>query len=97
MNREAVYDEKISPLMAQIIQICKENDIPMVASFQINDDRPDGAAFLCTTVILNQEPPPANKLLEASSIIQRGREPKVTMLTVRDADGKVTAIEAIVG
>src|SRR4051812_9804430 len=31
--REAVYDERISPLMAQIIVICKKNKIPMVASF----------------------------------------------------------------
>ena len=25
-DKEAIYDEKISPLMTQIINICKEND-----------------------------------------------------------------------
>lgn len=32
-NLESVYDEKISPLMTQIIAICKEHNMPMVASF----------------------------------------------------------------
>ena len=31
---EDVYDEKISPLMTQIIAICKEYDMPMVCKFQ---------------------------------------------------------------
>ncbi len=30
---EQVYDEQIAPLMAQIIAICKEHQLPMVASF----------------------------------------------------------------
>ena len=32
-NLESIYDEKISPLMRQIIDICKEHNMPMVASF----------------------------------------------------------------
>lgn len=35
---EKVYDEKINPLMAQIIAICKEHNMPFVASFQYSDD-----------------------------------------------------------
>jgi hypothetical protein len=36
-NLEKVYDEQISPLMKQIIDICKENKMPMFAEFQYGD------------------------------------------------------------
>jgi hypothetical protein len=52
-TREEIYDNEINPLMAKIIGICKEHDIPLVAAFQINDDRspePDGV-MLCRTVL----------------------------------------------
>lgn len=95
MNREEIYDNQISPLMTQIIRICKEHDIPMVASFQYNDDRPDGDAQLCTTVILNQQNEAAPALHQCARAL-RGGGHSVTMLTVRDADGNVKAMEAIV-
>lgn len=47
---EAVYDEQISPLMAQIIAICKEHGMPMVASFAYAAQG-DGEFDLCTTYI----------------------------------------------
>lgn len=36
-DKEKIYDEQISPLMKQIIQICKANDIPVFAEFQYGD------------------------------------------------------------
>ena len=33
-DNELLYDEQIQPLMAQIIEICKVNRIPMAASFE---------------------------------------------------------------
>jgi hypothetical protein len=44
-NKEIIYDEKIAPLMAQIIEICKQNEIPMFADFQYSD------SDFCTTCI----------------------------------------------
>ncbi|MBZ5795945.1 hypothetical protein K8353_38090 [Burkholderia contaminans] len=40
ITKEQIYDEQISPLMTQIIAICKEHGIPIVASFFTpgNDD-----------------------------------------------------------
>ena len=32
-NKEKAYDERISPLVTEIIKICKQEGIPMVASF----------------------------------------------------------------
>lgn len=93
-NREDVYDNQISPLMTEIIRICKEHDIPMVASFQYDDRESDGAA-LCTTVILNQDPKPCEGLLNASRALL-ARKSSMTMLTVRDGDGDVVSMEAIV-
>jgi hypothetical protein len=48
MSNEQIYDERIAPLMAQVIAICKEAGIPMVATFQLdNSDDP----LMCSTVI----------------------------------------------
>ena len=54
MTREAIYDEQINPLMAEIISICVAHDIPLVASFQINDDRgaSDEDPLMCSTILL---------------------------------------------
>ncbi|KVF22912.1 hypothetical protein [Burkholderia cepacia] len=49
-TKEQIYDEQISPLMAQIIAICKEHGIPIVASFFTpGDDDPELAV---TTALL---------------------------------------------
>lgn len=33
-DNEAVYDEKIAPLMTEIIKICKEHRMPILANFE---------------------------------------------------------------
>lgn len=35
---EPIYDEQIAPLMKQIIDICHEHGIPMIASFKLTDN-----------------------------------------------------------
>lgn len=49
-DKESVYDEQISPLMTQIIALCKEHEIPMVMQFQIADREDEGPLF-CTTAL----------------------------------------------
>jgi hypothetical protein len=49
-DSESVYDEQIAPLMTQIIAICREHRIPMLASFHIGAED-DGIDFMCTTAI----------------------------------------------
>lgn len=42
MNKEEVYDKEIYPLMNQILEICEQNSIVMVASFAIpTESKPD--------------------------------------------------------
>ncbi len=49
-DKEYIYDQEIAPLMSKIIEVCKSNDIPIVASFcyGLSDD---GDVDLCTTFI----------------------------------------------
>ena len=46
---EGVYDNEIAPLMQQIIDICKREDMPMIASFAYeNDVGGEGIGFATT-------------------------------------------------
>lgn len=49
---EQTYDERIDPLMKQIIAICKEAQLPMVATFQIYDPEIGEESLYCTTSLL---------------------------------------------
>lgn len=51
-DAEAVYDEQISPLMTQIIAICKEHKIPMIASFAYQHNEESGIGH-CATCLNN--------------------------------------------
>lgn len=51
--KEAVYDERISPLMAQIIALCKEHKINMVADLSLGHDPEAGETLFCTTAMPN--------------------------------------------
>jgi len=46
---EKIYDEQISPLMEQILDICKKNALPVFAEFQYSDDG------FCKSIIDNPE------------------------------------------
>jgi hypothetical protein len=47
-TEEDVYDREIHPLMAKIIAICHEHQIPLVAQFQFSNDEDNGAGFVTT-------------------------------------------------
>lgn len=58
MTKEEVYDAQISPLMKEVIRICKEADIPLVADFQLDNDRTDSGSedtFHCTTTLVPKD------------------------------------------
>lgn len=73
---ESVYDEQINPLMAQIIAICKEHNIPFVASFayaQQDEDEEDGGTDLCTSYSNGFDGRTADTLTRALRVIE-GRD-----------------------
>ena len=90
---EQVYDDEISPLMAQIIAICKRHRMPMLASFIFHYDE-DDTVSTCDTV-LQHEGREFRRLAQALSIIRGGGRGPALRVTARDAEGRVTADEVI--
>lgn len=50
MSKEQHYDDLISPLMAQVIALCKEHKINMAATFAL-DHNDEGQPLYCTTIL----------------------------------------------
>lgn len=50
-DAEKIYDEELSPLMEQVIAICKKNQIPFIASFNFANRKRDGKPVFCTSVL----------------------------------------------
>jgi len=95
MNKEQIYDSKISPLMKQIIAISKEHGIAMMASFAIGhgDGGPNGedATNLTCNTLLPDENDEQNPLFVAANahILRAGR-PAPLMMTTERGDGSKT-------
>jgi hypothetical protein len=64
-NKEQIYDERIAPLMDEIIGICTEYKIAMLASFSVPNGTVEGADLMCTTSLLKEEFEPQKCQLEA--------------------------------
>lgn len=71
-EREKVYDAELFPLMARLIEICKAHDIPLLASFQLDDERDPKAAtgFFCITAILPEDSAPALRM--SAQLVREG-------------------------
>lgn len=91
MNKEQIYDERISPLMSQIIDICKEHKIAMVMSFHLPDAEQD--TLHCTTALVSNDYQPSDTLLEAWSVVQPNKP--VRQITVRNAQGETTLVSVL--
>lgn len=87
-KKEKIYDAHISPLMDQIIAICKANKIAIVASFHLGKD------LHCTTTLLEDSFNPSSSQVEACPILT-GRSRSPLMINVRDGDGKIASSTAV--
>ncbi|CAG8864141.1 hypothetical protein [Pseudomonas fluorescens] len=98
MNKEQIYDDQISPLMQQIIGICKDKGIAVVASFDIAHDGegPNGedcSSLVCSTHLPDGEGNFNERFDKANQIIRRGHESHsspVMHITTEHADGSKT-------
>lgn len=69
MDKEAIYDAEIYPLMDKIIDICRENKIAMLCHFAIpNDDDPT----LAVTTLLGDENGVPSQLARIRSFLMAG-------------------------
>lgn len=93
MNKEQIYDAQIAPLMTQIIKVCQQHKIAMLADFAIpNNDDPD---LKCTTALLSKDANPSPEMLQVLQILKPRRAPPL-MMTIQHADGSKT-LTAIAG
>lgn len=82
---EDVYDEQISPLMTQIIEICKKHDMPMLCTFQYahNDEQGDAQ---CTTAVAPPERA-SDRLMQAIYAVSPKQPFAVAMTETTAEDG----------
>ena len=66
-DKEKIYDEKIFPLMEQIIDICQNNDMQMIFSCYLKAES-DGD-LLCNTYLESKERN-SKKIRNAARVIQ---------------------------
>ncbi len=84
-DKEAIYDEKISPLMVQIIALCKEHSIPMVAQFQYANDEENGPKFCTTSLPIKGVA--CEKIRRLSQMVQPERPVCLAETVVTNPDG----------
>lgn len=51
-NKEKIYDEMIKPHITEIIKMCKENDIAMIAEFHVPTD--EKAGLCVSSAVINK-------------------------------------------
>ncbi len=93
MDLEKIYDDQINPLMAQIIKIAQEHDMPFVFSFQLTDDEDEEGPLMCTSCLLPEGCD--EKLVQAKELLYAPPSTTTLSITTRSAEGAVTAIEHI--
>jgi len=85
MNKEEIYDKEISPMMKQLIEICKENGIAMCMSFAI--PTPEDDSLQCTTSIPDESGKLPDHMRSAVAELYRDRTSHTLQITTEKADG----------
>ena len=92
MTKEEIYDTQISPLIRQIIAICKQHKIANLCAFALENDGVDGMVWI--TSMTEEEFAPPQRLKDAVVAVNVKPRP-VTVVTTERADGSKTC-EAII-
>ena len=77
MTKEEIYDEQINPLVGQILTICKEHKIAMIADFALGAEN-----FHCTSALLSPKFEPLDTQLKALEILKPAPPPFVLAETI---------------
>lgn len=81
MNKEAIYDKQINPLMTKIIAICKQHRIAFLADFALGDD------LKCTSAILEDDCDPTDNQLQALDLLKPQSPFAMAITTETKPDG----------
>jgi len=84
--KEKIYDDQISPLMVQILAICKDNKIAMIAAFMLAGD------LHCPSSMLTPEHEPSKSQLDAWELLKPRKAFAMaqTTETLPDGNKKIT-------
>lgn len=83
-NKEKIYDEKIYPLMAQVIDICKKSDMQIIFSCYLGTD--ENGDLSCDTYLESQKEN-CELLKDAAKVIRLGyvaQKPYVMTATITE-------------
>lgn len=89
MTREQAHDQFIQPLMDQILKLCKEHEIPVLATFHLDE------TMLCTSCVMQSDWADADSVsarrmkLAYHIILHKDDEIDPSRTVVRDAKGWV--------
>ena len=86
MTKEDIYDNEISPLMAQVIEICQKHGIAMIANFACPNDTDLDLQALSAVPDENDEHPANHQ--EALYCIRPSTRPPLVLATTRADGGK---------
>ena len=67
-DKEKIYDDKIAPLMKEVIKICKEEGINALAQFYLAEETDDASDLHCTTYIPGENE--HNNLKDALNLVR---------------------------
>jgi len=96
MNKEEIYDSQISPLMQQIIEICRGNGIAMISSFSIGHDGEGPNGEDCSNLTCTSHLPDGDEVFDerfskcAVTIRQPVRRSMAMHITTSNPDGSKT-------
>lgn len=86
MNKEQAYDTKLHPLMDQVVAICREHGIAMVASFAIPTEEEE--SLRCTTHLPDGDGNFDDRCRRAYLAVRgQDHEHSLAMITIEHADG----------
>ena len=92
IDKEAIYDERISPLVQQIIDICKEENIPFLMQFALKEGETREEDTYCMSAIYGlpgmMETPTFQKAIKAL----RG-EPEFSAFMVKMVENRNTEVD----
>jgi hypothetical protein len=85
---EWVYDAEIAPLMSQVIEICKNHNLPMFSTFLYANDEDNGPALCTSNVMPDDVRSIPDNLLSLVDVVMPRRVPALHMKLTK-ADGSV--------
>ena len=94
---EQVYDEKIAPLMAQIIEICKEHKMPFGAQFIYANSEDEGEQVCSTFMDFRKERGENEHMEELWQVLKSPHRMRTLDIKTKDASGHITNWTRVIG